>query len=224
VHRDFPWPAAHLSGAASSVGLRFAEPQRRLCSGRANLKTPFGGADSLPVPLLRSRRRRLDSGFTLAEVMVAMLIVGIVGTIAVWGLRTYQRQQQLNGTAHAVVGALRNAAEQAQSEGRTYCVRFDGNGKSWEVWRYSCQSGWSLNGNTAARVLRNQQVQGSDVSLNVKTAFAAAVNAGSCPAGSLACVYFYPRGTASGGALNVSRGGPAFTVNVEGLTGRVYMG
>jgi type II secretory pathway pseudopilin PulG len=158
----------------------------------------------------------------LVELLVAMVIVGIVGTIAVWGLRTYQRQQQLTGTTNAVVSALRNTAERAQSEGRTYCVQFASGGTTWSVWRYSCQSGFTSNGNTASRVLSNQRVQGSDVVLS-GASFAAGTNAGTCPPGSLACVYFYPRGTASAGQLLVSRGGAASTVKVEGLTGRVYL-
>jgi hypothetical protein len=54
--------------------------------------------------------------------------------------------------------------------------------------------------------------------------FAAGSGVGSCPAGSGRCVYFYPRGTASAGKLGVSQGGNTFTVNVDGLTGRVYLG
>lgn len=168
-----------------------------------------------------------EEGFTLTELLVAMLILGVLSSIAVWGLRAYQRAQEFSGTAHSLVSSLRNAGERAQSEGRTYCVQFDGSGTSWSVWRYSCQTGFTANpGGAAAQVLTNQRVQGSEVSLSVKAGDAfpsSGANAGSCPSGSLACVYFYPRGTASGGSLLVHRVGQTstFEVHVEGLTGRV---
>lgn len=156
-----------------------------------------------------------------------MLILGVLSSIAVWGLRAYQRAQEFSGTAHSLVSSLRNAGERAQSEGRTYCVQFDGSGTSWSVWRYSCEAGFTASpGGAAAQVLTNQRVQGSEVSLSVKAGDAfpsSGANAGSCPSGSLACVYFYPRGTASGGSLLVHRVGQTstFEVHVEGLTGRV---
>ncbi|HET7405517.1 MAG TPA: type II secretion system protein, partial [Mycobacteriales bacterium] len=102
-----------------------------------------------------------EEGFTLTELLVAMLILGVLSSIAVWGLRAYQRAQEFSGTAHSLVSSLRNAGERAQSEGRTYCVQFDGSGTSWSVWRYSCEAGFTASpGGAAAQVLTNQRVQG----------------------------------------------------------------
>lgn len=165
----------------------------------------------------------------MIELMVSMLILGVLSAIAVWGMRGYQRAQEFSGTAHDVVSSLRTAAERAQAEGRTYCVNFDASGTSWSVWRYSCQSDFIANpGAAAAQVLTNQRVQGSQVTLSVKAGYAfpsSGANAGACPSGSLACIYFYPRGTASSGTLLVNRAGQSstFEVRVEGLTGRVDM-
>lgn len=170
--------------------------------------------------MLRTERGA-DSGYTLIETLVAMAIFSIVAVTAVWGLRSYQHAQEANGTAHDVVSALRNVAERSQSEGRTYCVAFASGGATWDVWRYSCDPAYvTPTSPTPVRVLSNQRTQGSTL-VSVGTAFA---NVGACPAGLTACVYFYPRGTASQGALKVTQGSRVFTVNVEGLTGRVYLG
>jgi hypothetical protein len=44
----------------------------------------------------------------------------------------------------------------------------------------------------------------------------------SCPTAN-GCAYFYPRGTALGGGLQVTRTGKTYTISVEGLTSRVSM-
>lgn len=170
------------------------------------------------------RHREPDGGFTLVELLVAMIVFGVVASISVWGLRSFQRAQDESGTAHDVVAALRNVAERAQSEGRTYCVSFD-TGTQWSVWRYSCESGWTNAGDTATRVLSGQHVQG-DSAITVSVPFAASTHGDTCTAGAGRCAYFYPRGTASAGTLVVNRGssGKTYTIKVEGLTGRVDMG
>lgn len=188
------------------------------------VKTRYIVADTTGV---QSRRFAMpsDGGFTLMEMLTALLIFSILSVIAVWGLRAYQRVQEERGTATVLLSALRNAAEQAQSEGRTYCVSLDSS-TSWSVWRYSCQSGFTANpGGASVRVLTNQRVQGSDVTLASISFAAGSANVGTCPAGSGKCVYFYPRGTASAGSLQVVRpGGRTITINVDGMTGRVYLG
>lgn len=166
-------------------------------------------------------RRDADSGFTLVETLVAMMIFSIVAVMAVWGLRTYQHAQEASGSAHDLISGMRNVAERAQSEGRTYCVAFASGGATWDVWRYSCDPSYtSPTSPTPVRVLSNQKLQGSSL-VSVASAFQ---NVQQCPAGLLACVYFYPRGTASSGSFQVSLGSRAYTIDVEGLTGRVYLG
>lgn len=164
-----------------------------------------------------------DAGFTLIELLVTMALLGILSATAVWGLRAYQHSQDESGSAHAVLSGLRNVAERAQSEGRTYCVSFD-TATSWSIWRYSCQAGWTSGANTATQVATNQHLQGNSTITAIS--FAAGVSVGTCSAGSNRCAYFYPRGTASAGSLSIGRPGnpTVYTVHVEGLTGRAYLG
>lgn len=173
-----------------------------------------------------SSTRRSDEGFTLIELMVAMALFGIVALTSVWALRSYAGAQDTKGTANGVIAAMRNAAERAQSEGRTYCVSFD-TSTTWSVWRYSCDSAWTSGTMTPSRVISGQKVQGAATTLG-SISFTTPTIAGlanGCPAGVGHCAYFYPRGISSTGQLNVLRNGSVkYTAKVEGLTSRVYMG
>jgi prepilin-type N-terminal cleavage/methylation domain-containing protein len=178
--------------------------------------------------LIWSRGRRLrssggDRGFTLVELAMTTMIAGIFMALALWGMRGYLNASNESATTQDIVASLRNVAQQAQSEGRTYCVAFKNNGRTWSVWRYSCQATYVVNGFTPRQTQGSLSTKGS--SLFGTVSFAAGVNAGSCPYSQPAggCVYFYPRGNASGGTLQVTRPGSSttYTVTVDGMTGRV---
>lgn len=153
--------------------------------------------------------------------MTVVVIMGILAAFATWGLRAYQATQDELGTANTVLESLRNIAERAQSEASTYCVQFNSDNRSWTVWHYSCSSAAS-----GVAVSSNNQVQGGGVSLSgVSFTLPAGT---SCAAGmaSTTCVYFYPRGNATPGQVQVMRtnSSKTYTIKVEGLTGRVYLG
>lgn len=161
----------------------------------------------------RGRGRRVrgplsrDAGFTLIEVLVAIMLAGILMAIAVPSWRSYQRAADERGTAESIVSVLRNSQQRAVAEGRIYCVRFFTSAGSWSVYRTSCGSGTAL---------QTGQVQGSSTTLT-----SAAFDQPS--GGQAADAYFYASAKAGGGSVKVNRTGSttSYTITVEGLTGRV---
>lgn len=158
-----------------------------------------------------------NSGFTLVEVVVALALASIVGSLGILSMRSFLISNREAGTAADIRSALRNASELSVSEGRTYCVYFTAT--TWTLYRSDC----TVSANKASG---SQQVD--DTSITLKsfsfTPPAAAVfgQTTACPTANQ-CAYFYPRGTALGGSLQVTRPSKTYTINVEGLTARVSL-
>ena len=160
----------------------------------------------------RPRVMRDDSGFTLVELMVVMVIAGTLMAIGVFSLANYQKLSQQRGTAREVVSLLRNASERAISEGRTYCIDIAADQLSTTTWQRAC-------GPTGTALADGTRTQSSRVTLEVTVSGAGPT----CPA-SHQCIYFYPRGTATPATVVVrsSARSKTYTVTVEGLTARVF--
>jgi len=162
--------------------------------------------------VIRAHCRREDSGFTLIELLVALSVMGIMSGLAVTSFANWSQSSQHRGARDEVVSTLRNAAERALSEGRTYCVEYSGS--AWTTYRLACgPTGTVVSGPTKPDSSRE----------TFATSLAAPSGAeGSCPTAG-ACAYFYPRGNASAGNVVVKRSGkPDYTVTIVGLTSRVY--
>lgn len=162
---------------------------------------------------MRRTAESRESGFTLLELMVSMLLFGILVAIAVAPYRNYQMSQAHLNSTRTLVGTLRNAQVRAVAENATYRVTFGADGKSWRMARLS--SGTVTTG-TWSNVGPNHAPGHGGITLR-DIAFRQ-------PDGSLGTtVYFYPRGSAGKGSLSVGRDDRAkvYTVSVEGLTARV---
>lgn len=176
--------------------------------------------DDQLVRYLRGRPLDSDGGVTLIELIVTMTLAGILMSIGILAMRSFLISNREAGTANGVRSALRNASEMSLSQGRTYCVYFTAT--TWSVYKSDCTV-------SANKVSGPFRVDDPSVTLS-SVSFPAAGDpmpsvtgqTTACPA-SRQCAYFYPRGTALGGGLQVTRSGKAYTIHVEGLTSRVSM-
>lgn len=149
-----------------------------------------------------------DAGFTLVETLAVVGISSIMLGLVVTAYRGYDASTRHKGTAREISSTLRAAQVRAFSEARTYCVRFSSDGKTYQMHRLSCDSGPVAGG--------PYEVNGHGIRV-VNAAFTR-------PDGTTSAdVYFYPRGSASAGRVEVRRDGSSktYTVTVEGLTARV---
>jgi Tfp pilus assembly protein FimT len=158
-----------------------------------------------------------DAGITLIELVVTLALATILMTIGILAMKNYLVSNRQANTADGIRSALRMAGEQALSEGRTYCVYFTST--TWAVYRADCTVAANKT-NGPERVLDPSITLGSIAFPPPATAIPGQTTA--CPT-SGKCAYFYPRGTALKGSLQVVRSSKTYTVSVEGLTSRVSL-
>ena len=152
-----------------------------------------------------------DDGFTLIELLVAIALMGMMAAIAVGGYSRWAESSAHLGTAREVQTTMRQAEQQAVTEGRATCVWFDVSANSYTVYRGACESA------------TKQRVAGPNRTASVKVGLSGPSFAGS--AGASVGVTFYARGTATAGEVSVTRTGSTkvYLLTVEGLTGRVSL-
>lgn len=173
--------------------------------------------------MLSRLQHRGSDGFTLIELMVTLAIAGILFAIAVPSLHAYAVTQQESATAQSVLGTFRTAEERAQAEGRTYCVSIDSS-TSWSLWRYSCNAADSTP--SPATQVDTYTASGNATVGNATFPSSFSTTSGTTlTCAEIACAFFDPRGVASKGSVEVTRpnSDAVYTINVEGLTGRVYL-
>jgi type IV fimbrial biogenesis protein FimT len=157
-----------------------------------------------PRPGLPDRNDQL--GFTLIELSVVMVFMGVLMALAAPAWKTYQANQEDRSAAAAVVSMMRNAHVRATSEATSYRVDIDAANRQLTLLRYD---------GTAYVVRRTEKLDGAKLRLD-EVAF---TNSAGVPTSA----YFYARGTASPGKVVLKRADRDLkhTITVEGLTGRV---
>jgi prepilin-type N-terminal cleavage/methylation domain-containing protein len=149
-----------------------------------------------------------DGGYTLVELMVTIALLSTLMAIAVSGWSSWAKASAHSGTAREIQSAMRQAQQQAVTEGRAMCVWFDGP-TSFTVFRGRCSD--ATKEPVLGPVETPPHVQIASPSFTS--------SAGTATTG----VSFHGRGTASPGAVRITRSGSSkvYTITVEGLTGRV---
>lgn len=165
----------------------------------------------------RLRADHRDAGATLLEVVVTLALAGILMAIATWGMRSYLVANRHTNTANDIRSALRQAGERSLSEGRTYCVYFTST--NWAIYRSDCSV--AANKVEGPNSVDDASITLTNVTFTPPVAPVPNQNTGCTVVGK--CAYFYPRGTALAGQLQVTRGSKSYTIKVEGLTGRVSL-
>jgi prepilin-type N-terminal cleavage/methylation domain-containing protein len=152
-----------------------------------------------------------DGGFTLIEVLVAISLIGMMAALALGGYSRWTASSAHIGTAREMQTTMRQAQQQAVTEGRATCVFFDVPSDTYTVYRGACAS------STKQKLTGPHHTASDDISLSGPS-FAGSP-------GPSAGVTFYARGTADTGRVTVTRSGSTkvYRLTVEGLTGRVSL-
>ena len=168
----------------------------------------------MPVTAWRGRHDRRDDGFTLIEVLVVMVVMGVLMAIAIPSWSHYQNKQNYLGSAQLVVSEMRRTQLQAVAQETTYRVDFATGGRTMSIYRCDI----TPPSTTCAFTLTKT------VTLPGQAATFASPTFTKNDGTSSTSAWFYARGTASDGTVTLTRtntGGKTYVVNIEGLTGRV---
>lgn len=139
-----------------------------------------------------------QQGFTLLELLVVLLIMGLLLTLAPPVFQRVIPSVGLRAAARDVVGGLREARGAAIRDNRDLALIVDTERKT-----------FSLAG--------DDRVHELDPGLTVSVTAAASERQGETAAG----IRFFPDGTSTGGRVSLSRNGQTYHVVVDWLTGRI---
>lgn len=153
---------------------------------------------------MRQPRTGRDAGFTLGEVLIVLAIGGVLLALVAGSLTSYQSKNEHRAGARELLSTLRKAQIRSVAEARTYCVRIPDDSATFTMYRGTCGS---------SVVVGTFETPNGAVRFQNANFVTASVTGDD--------VYFYPRGSASDGSVQVVRGSTIYTVEVEGLTARV---
>jgi len=72
----------------------------------------------------RMRRRETETGFTLIEMMVILVILGIIGATSYVLLGNVLRKSQAKGVSEQLAGAIRQARQLGITKANDHCITF----------------------------------------------------------------------------------------------------
>jgi type II secretory pathway pseudopilin PulG len=167
---------------------------------------PIDNRDRPEEEYVRRPQRGDDSGFTLLEAISVCLLLSILVGMAVGPWQSYRHARAHREARDEIVATLRNAQIASVSENVTHRVDITA----------TTATSYRVPVSGTAVVKRRYAIDDAKIAFD-NAQFTA-------PSGGLSSsVYFYPRGSAGKGEVDVVRDGDTkiYTVSVEGLTARV---
>lgn len=154
-------------------------------------------------------RHGADDGYSLAEIMVVVLLMGIVAFFGVGSFSKWALASAHEGAAVDMQTVMRQTHVRAVTEGISYCITFDTDQNRYTLYRYAC--------GTALEEV-NGPFEPSDPRISIVTPRFLQADGTYKP-----WLTFRPSGVATEGTVVIRRAGApkAYTVSVEGFTGRV---
>lgn len=151
-----------------------------------------------------------DSGYSLAEILTSISLIGTLMAIAVGGWSMWSRASAQSGLAREIQSVMRQAQQRAVTEGIASCVWFNDDADSYTVYRGGCSDASKVKVSGPTKVARHLRIDSPAFALS---------------AGSSSGATFQGRGTGSPGSVTVKRDGSSrsFVLSVDWLTGRVSL-
>lgn len=137
-------------------------------------------------------------GFTLVELLVVLVVVGLIAALATPRFHRAMPGLRLETTSGELAAALRHSRAEAIRSNRDTALDVD----------------------LAARSFRpSDAVRATAIADGIAVEVVSA--AGEAPADDVARIRFFPDGTSTGGRITLAGGGRSVSVTVDWLTGRV---
>ena len=167
--------------------------------------------------------RRDQYGFTLVEVLTAMMLIGLLVTLGAFALRNYWLAQSLQGGKSELISGLRGAQELAVTESQplVFGVRLKVGSSEWDLVRYDPRPPVSCSVERPSTFPSGLVV--SAASFAESTGITSVCRSQIPGATTDQFAFFFPRGTATAGSVTLRQPalGRTESLSVLPITGRV---
>jgi general secretion pathway protein H len=164
--------------------------------------------------------RGKSRGFTLLELLVVVLIIGLISALVMPRIAASLPGVQLKSTARAVAASLRYARSQAVFESIPYMAVFDNSQKRLAV--EPMEKPLAAAESDSLRVILNESSLQKVYEFPDEVEFAVSNNSDADEGRDLFPIFFFPRGDSTGGTIVLKNvRGKHFTITVDPITGAV---
>jgi prepilin-type N-terminal cleavage/methylation domain-containing protein len=146
-----------------------------------------------------------NKGFTLAELMIVIAIIGILSAVSLYGWRGYQDNVNLKTAAGEVMADIASCKQRAVSEGINYCIQFTDGSPNYTINAASC-------GAPTQTQTKNLTSFGSGLTVSI-------ANFGILGQQ----LRFIPRGTISAGTVRLTNSKNSTAIITTTVTGRAHV-